>query len=328
MTGIVDSWQRQINYLRISVTDSCNLNCVYCSVGSLPHLEREAILSYEEIRRVVEVAAGMGIKKVRLTGGEPLVRPDLSKLVGSLAKIEGIDDISLTSNGILLGKYAAELKKAGLKRVNISLDSLREDRFKQITGGDKLSEVLSGIEAAHRAGLEPVKINMVVMRGTNDDEVVDFARKSINDGWHVRFIEFMPIGTANDTASELVSSQEIMERLQILGKLEPYTGDTGNGPARYYQFPGAKGTIGFITPMTEHFCEGCNRLRITADGQLRPCLLADDEINLKEALNRGADPDEIKQLIQRAVIIKREGHNLTGGLAPEVASRPMCQIGG
>lgn len=328
MSGIVDSWQRQINYLRISVTDSCNLNCVYCSVGSLPHLEREAILSYEDIRRVVEVAAGMGINKVRLTGGEPLLRPDLSKLVSSLAKIEGIDDISLTSNGILLGKYAAELKKAGLKRVNISLDSLREDRFKQITGGNKLSAVLSGIEAAHQAGLEPVKINMVVMRGRNDGEVIDFARKSIDDGWHVRFIEFMPIGTSNDTASEMVSSQEIMERIQVLGKLEPYSGDTGNGPARYYQFPGAKGTIGFITPMTEHFCEGCNRLRITADGQLRPCLLADDEINLKEALSKGADSDEIKQLIQRAVIIKREGHNLTGGLAPEVASRPMCQIGG
>lgn len=328
MSGIVDSWQRQINYLRISVTDSCNLNCVYCSVGSLPHLEREAILSYEDIRRVVEVAAGMGINKVRLTGGEPLLRPDLSKLVSSLAKIEGIDDISLTSNGILLGKYAAELKKAGLKRVNISLDSLREDRFKQITGGNKLSAVLSGIEAAHQAGLEPVKINMVVMRGRNDGEVIDFARKSIDDGWHVRFIEFMPIGTSNDTASEMVSSQEIMERIQVLGKLEPYSGDTGNGPARYYQFPGAGGTIGFITPMTEHFCEGCNRLRITADGQLRPCLLADDEINLKEALSKGADSDEIKQLIQRAVIIKREGHNLTGGLAPEVASRPMCQIGG
>ncbi len=188
--------------------------------------------------------------------------------------------------------------------------------------------MLSGIEAAHRAGLEPVKINMVVMRGKNDDEVVDFARKSIDDGWHVRFIEFMPIGTSNDTASEMVSSREIMERIEVLGKLEPYSGHTGNGPARYYQFPGARGTIGFITPMTEHFCEGCNRLRITSDGQLRPCLLADDEVNLKEALSKGASTDEIKELIQRAVIIKREGHNLTGGLAPEVAGRPMCQIGG
>ena len=328
MTGIVDSYHRQINYLRISVTDSCNLNCVYCSVGSQPRLDRKSILSYEEIERVVEVAAGMGITKVRLTGGEPLIRPNISGLIRSLAKIKGIDDLSLTSNGILLGKYAEELKKAGLKRVNISLDTLREDRFTQITGSNKLSVVLSGIEAAQKAGLVPVKINMVVLRGKNDDELVDFARKTIDDGWHVRFIEFMPIGTSDGTASEMVSSQEIMGKIQTLGKLEPYSGDTGNGPARYYQFAGAKGTIGFITPMTEHFCDGCNRLRITSDGHLRPCLLADDEVNLKEALSNGAPTKEIQELIQKAVVIKREGHNLTGGLAPEVAGRPMCQIGG
>ena len=328
MTGLVDSWQRQINYLRISVTDHCNLNCIYCSVGSVPHLSRDAILSYEEIERVVRIAASMGINKVRLTGGEPLLRQDLSKLVKSISRIEVIDDISLTSNGILLSEYAAELKEAGLKRVNISLDSLREARFKQITGGSKLSEVLDGIEAAHRAGLEPVKINMVVMRGINDDEVIDFARKSIDKGWHVRFIEYMPFGAGDKNSTEMVSSREIMERIQVLGKLEPHTGEKGNGPAKYYQFSGAKGTIGFITPMTEHFCQSCNRLRITSDGQLRPCLLAEDEVNLKEALKNGANDEEIKQLIEQAVIIKRERHNLTGGLAPEVATRPMCQIGG
>ena len=328
-TGLFDSWQRQINYLRISVTDHCNLNCVYCSVSSLPHLSHDDILRYEEIQQVVQVAAGMGINKVRLTGGEPLLRPKLSKLIGMLAQIEGIDDISLTSNGILLSKYASELKEAGLKRVNVSLDTLKEDRFKQISGWGKLGEVLSGIEAAHRAGLEPVKINMVVLRGINDDELLDFAQKSVIDGWHVRFIEFMPFGMPGTNKTlEMVSTQEIKERIQSLGKLEPYTGPTGNGPARYYRFPEARGTIGFITPMTEHFCRSCNRLRITSDGQLRPCLLADDEVNIKEPLRNGASPEDLKNLIQQAVSLKREQHHLTGGIAPETVMRPMCQIGG
>lgn len=328
MTGLFDSWQRQINYLRISVTDRCNLNCVYCSVGSLPYLGRSEILSYEEIKQMVQVAASMGISKVRLTGGEPLVRPDLSKLVSMLARIEGIDDISLTSNGILLAKRAGELKEAGLKRVNVSLDTLREDRFKRITGGNKLKEVLAGIEAAHQAGLEPVKLNMVVLRGINDDELLDFARKSIEDGWHVRFIEFMPFGTPGSEALETVATQEIREHIQSLGKLEPYSGPAGNGPARYYRFPGAKGTIGFITAMTEHFCDSCNRLRLTSDGQLRPCLLDEDEISLREALRRGAGTEEIKQLVQQAVAMKRECHQLSGGIAPQTVRRPMCQIGG
>ncbi|MFC2016375.1 GTP 3',8-cyclase MoaA [Chloroflexota bacterium] len=328
MTGLFDSWQRQINYLRISVTDHCNLSCVYCSVGSVPYLPPSEILSYEEIQRVVQVAASMGINKVRLTGGEPLVRSDLSKLVRMLAQIESIDDLSLTSNGIQLSKYAVELKEAGIKRVNVSLDTLKEDRFKRITGRDKLREVLSGIEAARRAGLNPVKINMVVLRGINDDETLDFARMSIREGWHVRFIEFMPFGTPDTEVIETVSAEEIRERIRPLGKLEPYTGTTGNGPARYYRLPGDGGTIGFISPMTEHFCHSCNRLRLTSDGQLRPCLLDDDEVNLKEPLRNGANTDELERLIQQTVAIKRERHNLTGGLVPRSGRRPMCQIGG
>jgi len=326
MTGLFDSWQRQINYLRISVTDHCNLRCIYCTAGSMPHLSHDDILRYEEIQRLAQVAASMGINKVRLTGGEPLLRPDLSKLVWMLSQIEGIDDISLTSNGILLSKYAVELKEAGLKRVNVSLDTLKEDRFKQITGMDKLGEVLSGIEAARLAGLQPVKINMVLLRGINDDETIDFARMSISQGWHVRFIEFMPFGIPKVEALETVPAQEIRERIQSLGKLEPYTNKTGNGPARYYRLPGAKGTIGFITPMTELFCHTCNRLRLTSDGQLRPCLLDDNELNLKEPLRNGANPDELKQLIQQAVAMKKERHHLNDGSAP--TRRPMCQIGG
>ncbi len=328
MTGLFDSFQRQINYLRISVTDRCNLRCIYCSVGSVPHLLRNEILSYEEIERVVQAAASIGISKVRITGGEPLMRPNLAEFVRMISLIESIDDISLTSNGTLLSKYAVELKEAGLKRVNVSLDTLREERFKRITGMDKLEEVLSGIEAAHEAGLCPVKINTVVLRGINDDEVIDLAQMSISQGWHVRFIEFMPFGIPGAEALGTVSAQKIQERIQSLGKLEPYTGKTGNGPARYYRLPGARGTIGFISPMTEHFCHSCNRLRLTSDGQLRPCLLDDDEVNLKEPLRNGASVDELKQLIQQAVAIKRERHHLTGGLGPGTVRRPMCQIGG
>ncbi len=328
MTGLFDSFQRQINYLRISVTDRCNLCCIYCSVGSVPRLPRSEILSYEEIQRVVHAAASMGISKVRLTGGEPLLRPELSKLIWMLSQIEGIDDISLTSNGTLLSKYAVELKEAGLKRVNVSLDTLREDKFKRITGMDELEEVLSGIEASYGAGLCPVKINTVVLRGINDDEVIDLARMSVSRGWHVRFIEFMSFGMPKAEPLEMVSAREIQERIQCLGKLEPYTGKTGNGPAKYYRLPGAMGTIGFITPVTEHFCHSCNRLRLTSDGQLRPCLLDDDEVNLKEPLRNGASVDELRHLIQQAVAIKRERHHLTGGLAPGTARRPMCQIGG
>lgn len=327
MTILCDSWQRQINYLRISVTDRCNLNCVYCSGGNPvePGL-RSRNLSYEEISRIVEVAAALGITKVRLTGGEPLVRFDLSRLVEMLARIEGINDISLTTNGILLGKYSSGLKRVGLKRVNVSLDTLQADRFKRIAGSGYLKDVLDGIEAARLAGLNPVKINMVVLRGINDDEIIDFARLTISQGWHVRFIEFMPLGALKKEVGEMVSAEEIRERIQNLGRLEPYAGNGGDGPARYYRFTGAEGTIGFISPMTEHFCHNCNRLRLTADGHLRPCLLDDDEVDLKAVLRNGANTEELKELIRRAVGLKQEQHHLAEGIGPE--KRSMREIGG
>jgi len=326
MPSLFDPWQRQINYLRISVTDRCNLNCIYCSVDSVPHLLRSEILSYNEIQRVVQAAASIGIHKVRLTGGEPLLRPNLSELIRMISQVEGIDDISLTSNGILLGKYAVELKEAGLKRVNVSLDTLREDRFKRITGGDNLREVLSSIKTAHRAGLNPIKINMVVLRGINDDEAIDLARMSTSHGWHIRFIESMPFKMTKTEVFEAVSVQETQEGIRPLGELEPCKPKEGNGPAKYYRLPGATGTIGFISPMSEPFCQNCNRLRITADGQLLPCLLADEQVNLKELLRNGANMDKLKQVIQQAVAIKPERHHLAEGLAP--GTRPMCQIGG
>jgi GTP 3',8-cyclase len=326
MVKLYDSWHRQINYLRISVTDHCNLNCVYCSDRSFTRLPRSEVLSYEEIHRIITITAAMGINKVRLTGGEPLMRPDLPQLIKMIAETPGIDDIAVTTNGTLLYKYAAELKAAGLHRVNVSLDTLRADRFEEITRHDKLGDVLAGIELADQVGLVPVKINMVVMRGKNDDEVVDFARKTITDGWNVRYIEDMPFGCSANEFDKMVSAHEIQERIKVLGPLEPSGTKKGNGPAKYFRFPGATGTVGFISPITEHFCKTCNRLRITADGHLRPCLLDDDEIDLKKALRSGASDDDLRALIQQAVTSKRERHHLNEGeRAPE---KPMRQIGG
>ena len=305
MTGLSDSYQRPINYLRISVTDRCNLRCVYCmpaeGVSLMSHSD---ILTYEEIYTVARAAAELGINKIRLTGGEPLVRLGLPQLVQMLAKIEAIDDISLTTNGILLGKYAAELKQAGLRRVNVSLDTLKPGRFELITRcGNELGEVLAGIEVAKSVGLNPVKLNMVVMPGINDDELLDFAAKTINEGWHVRFIELMPV-VGGGTPPRFVSAGEMRQRLEPLGELEPCLPTVGNGPAKYFRFPNARGTIGFITPISEHFCFQCNRIRLTADGKLRPCLLSDYEVDLRQPLRDGISSAGLKKLIKKAVANK------------------------
>ena len=325
MTGLSDSFQRPINYLRISVTDRCNLRCTYCmpehGITLLTHSE---ILRYEEIQAVAQAAAALGINKLRLTGGEPLVRSGLPHLVAMLSQIEGIDDIALTTNGVLLRRYAAQLRQAGLRRVNVSLDTLKRDRFHRITRDYKLGEVLDGIETAKAVGLDPVKVNMVVMRGINDDEVLDFARLTLKDGWHVRFIEPMPFGTGD--GSSFIPTSEIQERLLSLGPLEPCLHSHGNGPAKYFRFPGAQGTVGFITPLSEHFCFNCNRLRLTVDGKLRPCLLSDEEVDLKTHLRRGASREELKGLIVQAVAAKPERHHLSEGVLPK--GRAMCQVGG
>jgi cyclic pyranopterin phosphate synthase len=327
MPGIIDSFHRQIDYMRISVTDRCNLRCIYCTAQLAPRLTHDDILRYEEIQRVVQAGAGLGVKKIRLTGGEPLVRPELDKLVELISRVEGIDEITLTTNGIFLAKYAVQLKAAGLKRVNVSLDTFKSKRFKRITGGDGLDNVLRGIEAARAAGLDPVKINMVVLKGINDDELLDFARTSVSDGWHVRFIEEMPLVNSEVNENRMVSVQEMMTVIQdSLGKLEPFFSASGNGPAKYYRLPGASGTIGFIGPVTECFCSQCNRFRLTADGRLRPCLLEDDEIDLKGPLRNGAGVQELEELMQQAAALKRERHRLGGGFMP--GKRQMWQIGG
>ena len=326
MTGLSDSFQRPINYLRISVTDRCNLRCIYCMPAEGIQLtSHEDILSYEEIYAVAEAAAELGINKVRLTGGEPLVRAGLPGLVQMLTQINTIDDISLTTNGILLARSAAELKSAGLRRVNVSLDTLKPDKFEYITRGGNLDDVLKGIKFARSVGLSPIKINMVVMPGINDEELLDFATRTVKDEWHVRFIEHMPFGE-NGKTSPFISVSEIKQRLAALGELEPCLMKAGNGPAKYFRLPLAKGTIGFITPVSEHFCFHCNRLRLTADGKLRPCLLSEDEIDLKQPLRNGISLEELKKLIKKAAAKKPLRHRLTEGHIPQ--GRSFSQVGG
>jgi cyclic pyranopterin phosphate synthase len=313
--------------MRISVTDRCDLSCIYCTERTVPRLSHDDILRYEEIQRVVQAAARLGVRGLRITGGEPLARPNLSALIELLIQVAGIDDITLTTNGTLLHKYTEELKEAGLKRVNISLDTFRSDRYKKITGSDKLGDVLTSIEAAQKVGLTPVKINTVVMRGINDDELVDFARKTSSEGWHVRFIEMMPLVTSGIEGKKLVSVKEIMTTIkQSLGELEPCLTTSGRGPAKYYRLPNAEGTIGFIGPVTDCFCDTCNRFRITADGGLRPCLLEDDEIDIKTALRSDVSIIELEQLMKKAAVLKRERHRLNETYTH--SQRQMWQIGG
>jgi cyclic pyranopterin phosphate synthase len=324
MTGLSDSFQRPIDYLRISVTDRCNLRCIYCMPAEgIRLMSHSDILSYEEITMVAEAAADLGLNKIRITGGEPLVRAGLSNLVRRLSQIDAIDDVSLTTNGILLARHAAELKTAGLRRVNVSLDTLKPDRFEHITRGGSLDDVLKSIEIAASVGLSPIKINTVVIKGTNDDELLDFAARTVNQGWHVRFIEHMPF--VNKADSQFVSVREMRQRIARLGKLEPCA-VKGNGPARYFRLPRANGTIGFITPVSEHFCFQCNRLRLTADGKLRLCLLHDDEIDLRESLRCGLSSAELKRMIKEAVASKPLHHRLTEGYVPQ--DRPFSQVGG
>lgn len=326
MPGPHDLFNRPINYLRISVTDRCNLRCVYCMPPQGIRLfPRRDILSYEEIGVIVRAAAELGISKVRLTGGEPLVREGLAKLVAMIKAVPGIDDVSLTTNGVYLEGMAHPLKEAGLKRVNISLDSLDAEKFRKLTGGGDLNTVLRGIEAARLAGLTPVKINMVVMGGLNDDEIERFARLTVTEGWHIRFIELMPFVDYEGVRGRFVSIGEVRSRLSKLGELEAAVSITGNGPAKYYRFAGAAGTVGLIGPVSEHFCFSCNRLRLTADGKLRACLLSDDEIDLRQHLRSGIDVGALKKVMEEAVKSKPRRHQLEQS---PVLVRPMTKLGG
>jgi GTP 3',8-cyclase len=332
-----DTFQRRIDYMRISVTDRCNLRCVYCMPdGGVAPIEHKEILRYEEIIRIVKIAVPFGVSNIRFTGGEPLIRKNIAYLIRSISGIQGIDDLSLTTNGILLERYAEELANAGLKRVNISLDSLKPDRFREITNGGDIDAVFRGIEAAERAGLTPVKINTVPIRGINDDEIQAFAKLTLTFPYQVRFIEFMPFGKKEMWKPErFMSAEEIRDIVQGVGPLTPVR-QKKSGPARYYCLEGAAGVIGFISPLSNHFCQECSRLRLTADGKLRPCLFSETEIDLKPALRNNAPDTEIERLIHLAVSVKPEGHNinvrnaqlraLIDGEKP--CKRPMSRIGG
>ena len=327
MTALVDQFGRTIEYLRISVTDRCNFRCRYCMpLEGLPWLPKADLLSYEEIAEVVSQLAPLGLRRIRLTGGEPTIRPGLATLVRMLRAVEAVEDIALSTNGVKLPILAAELAEAGLARVNISADSLRPERIAAIARRDLGFDPITAATAAQAAGLAPIKLNTVVIRGTNDDEVVDFARLTVEHPWHVRFIELMPVGEMEAlTFDHVVPSDEILARIDAaLGPLERTAGPAlGNGPAEYWRVPGAAGSIGVITPMTHTYCERCNRVRLTADGRLRTCLFGDHEVDLRTPLRAGIP---LAPFVRQALADKPQAHALlqrrNGGL------RALSQVGG
>ncbi len=327
--GIHDTLGRKISYLRISVTDRCNLRCVYCMPpAGVERKSHDDILRYEEISRIVRAVVPCGVTRLRLTGGEPLVRPQVTTLVRMLHQIEGLEDVALTSNGQLLARHARELHDAGLRRINVSLDTLRTDRYREITRGGELRAVMEGLEACRKVGFSPIKINAVVIRGRNDDEVADFARLTLEYPYDVRFIEFMPMGDIDLWSSEaVVREDEIRGAVETVGRLEAAeTPATSRGGAAF-RFPGAPGTIAFVSPFSQPFCASCNRLRLTSDGKLRPCLLSDDLVDLRAVVRGGGDDEDIRQAFGKAAEAKPKAHRL----AEEAACHPrtpMSAIGG
>lgn len=330
-----DGQGRQIDYLRISFTDRCNLRCIYCmpehGVKSIPH---ESVLTLEEIHKAIECASQLGIKHIRFTGGEPTVRKGLLSLIERTAQTPGIESVALTTNAILLPGMAADLKAAGLSRVNISLDTLDAEQYRFITRLGNLDDALKGIEAALSAGLFPVKLNTVVVRSLNQD-LLSFARLTVDAPLHVRFIEYMPIGNGDDCGgcgwgpADVVPTKEIIETISAqaqsigLGSLQPAIATPdGWGPAQYYRLPGAQGTVGVISAISNHFCASCNRLRLTADGKIKPCLFSDTEYDIRSALRKGSE-EEVLSAFKAALFHKPNGHEHRVG-----TRRMMSQVGG
>lgn len=323
-----DAFGRRINYLRISLTDRCNFRCVYCMPEHGAHFApRDELLTDAELLRVVRAAAQVGFEKIRLTGGEPTIRRNLLAIVAGIAATPGIREISMTTNGLRLAELAQPLKQAGLTRVNISIDTLDPEKFRRITRGGDFVRVWAGIQAAERAGLTPIKLNTVVVRGYNDEDVVALARLTLERPWQLRFIEMMPLAGVGELAEQsVVPSAEIIARLeQAYGPLQ-FVGWFGSDPARTYRLPGAVGTLGFISSISEPFCATCNRMRLTADGKLHLCLLRDDELDLRAALRSGASDEDLAALIRQAVWLKPWGHGLPEGIKPTL--RGMSELGG
>ncbi|HEY4131381.1 MAG TPA: GTP 3',8-cyclase MoaA [Gemmatimonadaceae bacterium] len=324
--ALTDQFGRSIQYLRISVTDRCNFRCVYCMPeAGMEWLPKANILSYEEIADVVRQLAPLGLRRLRITGGEPTIRPQLATLIRMLRVVPRIEDIALSTNGARLPELAAELRDAGLDRINMSVDSLRTDRIVQIARRDVGFDPIRAATAAEQAGLDPIKLNMVVIRGVNDDEVESLARLTLDHPWHVRFIELMPVGDLRAlTWEHVVPSAEVLERIGAIGALTPASGPArGNGPAEYYKLAGSAGSVGVITPMSHTYCASCNRVRLTADGRLRTCLFGDHEVDLRTPLRTG---DPLEPHFRRALAEKPREHQLlqmkVGGL------RALSQVGG
>jgi cyclic pyranopterin phosphate synthase len=326
-----DRFGREINYLRISVIDHCNLRCVYCMpLRGLSFIPHDDVLTAEEIEIVVRAAVSVGFQKFRLTGGEPTLRPDIVDIVGRIASVEGAADVAMTTNAVLLPRLAKPLAEAGLRRVNIHVDSLNPERLKKIMRFGTVQEISAGIDAAEAAGLRPIKINCVVTRDYNDLDVVDLARKALERDWHVRFIELMPLGggeAAHVALSQFVPSAESRRRIEAeLGALHPLPAASASDESRNYRFADGKGVVGFISPVSEPYCGTCNRMRLTADGKFHLCLLNDDELDVKRAIRTGGGLSAVAAILGRAVAHKPTGHRLDEGVSTE--ERAMFQIGG
>jgi cyclic pyranopterin phosphate synthase len=324
----IDRFGRRIHYLRISLTDHCNLRCVYCMPEDMTFRPNAELMQDDEILTLVKMFAGLGFNKIRLTGGEPTVRLHVVDLVRGIANTPGIQSLSMTTNGVLLNRLAKPLAEAGLQRVNVSLDTLDANKFKRLTRWGSLEDVWKGIQAAEEAGLTPIKLNGVVVRGYNERDVVDLARLTLEHPWQVRFIEMMPFAGATDLqVSQMVSASEMQATIEAaLGRLENANDGELDGEARLFRIPGAKGDVGFIASVTAPFCAQCTRVRLTADGRLRLCLLREGEIDLLKPLRAGATSAELRQMILDSVWGKPWGHGLAEGTIP--LNRVMSEIGG
>ena len=347
ISPLVDQFSRTISYLRLSLTDRCNLRCSYCmphipdltqgndaSVKTGKFLAHSDLLSYEELLRVVRLAVAMGMNKLRLTGGEPLVRKGVLDFIEQLSFLEGLEQVRLTTNGVLLAEYAEKLYAGGIRHINVSLDTLQPEKFKKITGYDYFTKVWHGLQVAKQIGFK-IKLNVVAMKGVNDDEFQDFGRLALAQPFQVRFIEFMPVGDKNSWQEEqFIKAEEIKELISQLGVLTPFHKEYGDGPARMFDLESPdnrKGAVGFISPISHHFCDQCNRLRLTSEGKLRSCLLNDKETDLKSLLRKGASDQEIMSSIRRTILDKPQGHTLQDGLATKERSScsgRMSRIGG
>jgi GTP 3',8-cyclase len=324
----LDRFGRNIHYLRISLTDHCNLRCVYCMPEDATFLPNDDLLQENEIIRLAGIFAGLGFDKIRLTGGEPTVRAGIVQLVDAIAHTPGIRSVSMTTNGVLFSKLARSLATAGLTRVNFSLDTLDPEKFKRLTRRGSLLDVWDGIHAAEQAGLIPIKLNSVVVRGYSDEDVVGIARLTLDHPWQVRFIEMMPFAGATDfQRTQAVPAEEIKARIEsVLGDLIMMNGGELEGEARVYRLPGSKGTIGFISTVSQPFCASCTRARLTADGRLRLCLLREDEVDLLTPMRSGASNVELRELIVNGIWLKPWGNQLSEGVIP--LNRLMSAIGG